>query len=144
MALLFDFSDGDLYVTITERVDSDLLVQTWGCQSLRSPSFCEVNKHKVENIKTIRTALGNWKTTVDHSKWCVATGQTKHWTCFADINRAQSQYKRRGGALCIDNREIKNTFLSYVGDIEKCNHKDITDILDCHPHSGSHTDVTWG
>ncbi|KAK2818498.1 hypothetical protein Q5P01_024059 [Channa striata] len=104
-----DDDGGDLYVTLTNRIESHLLVQTWGCQASRAHSFCGPNNHKVENINSVKTPLGNWKATVDHSKWCVANNPGKPWTCIADVNRAQTQYKRRGGALCINNAAIKKT-----------------------------------
>lgn len=107
-----------------------MLVQTWGCQAHRDSSFCVENKHQVENIKSIRTDLGNWKATVDHSKWCVAKDPKKHWTCLADVNRALTQYERRGGALCIESEAIKNRFLQFVESSEDCKDKQSMDIVD--------------
>lgn len=104
---------GDLYVTISQRVSSDLLVQMWGCQAGRDTSFCRKNKFKVENIKIIETGLGQWKDTQNHSKWCVVKDPKNNWVCVADVNRAPSQHVRRGGALCIKDKRIKDIFLKF-------------------------------
>ncbi|XP_044030670.1 plancitoxin-1-like [Siniperca chuatsi] len=126
---------GDLYVTIAEAVSSDLDVQTWGCQHGRKPSYCVTGVHKVFNVKTIKTDLGEWEPKNDHSKWCVAKDQNKHWTCIADVNRALTQYERRGGALCLSNDKIHTIFQRIAGGTEECptlNIMDVTDT-DCEP-----------
>ncbi|KAK2818504.1 hypothetical protein Q5P01_024065 [Channa striata] len=113
--------DGDLYVTIAHdsKVQGDLAVQTWGCQRERAKSFCG-DKYKVYNIGSIATGMGSWKPTSDHSKWCVTTDRGKVWTCIADVNRSKSQFERRGGALCINNKDITETFRSFVASKEDC------------------------
>lgn len=114
-------SDGDLYVTIGQLINSDVYAQTWGKQDGRSKSYCQRNLPKVYNVKSIDTPVGHWKPSCDHSKWCVAKNQNKNWVCIADVNRAPTQYSRRGGALCYDNAQLKNTFLTFVQGNEDCN-----------------------
>ncbi|XP_053195549.1 deoxyribonuclease-2-beta-like [Scomber japonicus] len=46
--------DGDLYVTISKAVDSDVRAQTWGCQKGRDRSFCPERGKKVENIQSVK------------------------------------------------------------------------------------------
>ncbi|XP_074547058.1 deoxyribonuclease-2-beta-like [Halichoeres trimaculatus] len=124
---------GDLYVTIAQGLDTDLKVQTWGCQRDRLRSYCVSGIHKVLNVKSILTHLGNWQPQHDHSKWCVAQDQTKHWTCIADVNRAITQYERRGGALCFENEEIQKMFLQFSRGIEDCSDLNIMDVTECEP-----------
>nr|XP_046230877.1 deoxyribonuclease-2-alpha-like isoform X2 [Scatophagus argus] len=128
---------GDLYVTIAQLVGSDLDVQTWGCQSGRSRSYCIPRIAKVINIKTIRTGLGDWTSKNDHSKWCVAQNQNKDWICIADMNRAPTQYERRGGALCFQNAAVKKIFKIFTGATEDCTTPSIMDTMDtdCEPDS---------
>ncbi|XP_008420890.1 deoxyribonuclease-2-beta-like isoform X2 [Poecilia reticulata] len=105
---------GDLYRSIANHIRSNVSAQTWGCQPQRSPSICSI-EFSVNNVEDIK--VGNrqtWKPTVDHSKWCVATDQNKHWTCIADMNRAESQYKRFGGALCIQLEKVQRHFLGFA------------------------------
>ena len=130
---------GDLYVTIAQEVQSDLKVQTWGCQPGRDESFCETGRYKVKNIKHIKVGSVPWASKVDHSKWCVATDQNKPWTCVADVNRAVTQYQRRGGALCISNAFIHNIVLEFAAEIEECGSPNILDLLntECEPETDS-------
>lgn len=111
---------GDLYVTISEKVNSDVDVQSWGRQHERDGPFCPTNGEKVQNIESVKTGLGEWDAGDDHSKWCVAVDQNKPWTCIADVNRAKTQYKRPGGALCVKDAEITNIFKSFAVSVEGC------------------------
>uniref|UniRef100_A0A3Q0SZQ9 Deoxyribonuclease-2-alpha n=1 Tax=Amphilophus citrinellus TaxID=61819 RepID=A0A3Q0SZQ9_AMPCI len=108
---------GDLYFTIAQETDSDVAVQTWGCQAGGVSSYCLDPKHKVYRVKNINTntPVGSWMPSKDHSKWCVTKNQGKHWTCIGDVNRAETQYQRRGGALCINNEIIRNMFMYFGG-----------------------------
>ncbi|XP_067340238.1 plancitoxin-1-like [Channa argus] len=111
--------EGDLYITIAQKIQSDLKVQTWGCQKDRAKSYCG-GGHTVYNIDSIKTKLGNWNPKSDHSKWCVSTDQNKPLTCIADVNRAESQSERRGGALCMKDDRITMIFQSFIKSTEGC------------------------
>lgn len=82
------------------------------------------------NVEKINTLLGDWTPSCDHSKWCVAKDQNKNWICIADVNRAPTQYKRKGGALCFDNSTIKAEFLGFVAKYEDCDSPVSTDSCD--------------
>ncbi|XP_004561933.1 deoxyribonuclease-2-beta-like [Maylandia zebra] len=143
---------GDLYFTIAQVIDSDVAVQTWGCQAGRAPSYCSDPNHRVYNIQNINTntGVGSWTPSNDHSKWCVTKNQNKHWTCIADVNRAKTQYERRGGALCINNQRIRDMFLNFAGLTEDCpptirHGFHIMDIdPDCGPSPDFSTDTRMG
>lgn len=130
---LFALSDGDLYVTIGRLIGSDVYAQTWGRQADRSKSYCVNNQRKVYNVKTISiTSLGVWHPSCDHSKWCVAKDQNNNWICIADVNRAPTQYTRKGGALCFQDSAIKAEFLGWV-QYDNCNVPVSMDICDSPP-----------
>lgn len=143
---------GDLYFTIAQKIDSNVVVQTWGCQAGRARSYCSDPNHKVYRIKNINTntPVGSWTPSKDHSKWCVTKNQGKHWTCIGDVNRAEKQYRRRGGALCINNERLRNMFLGFAGVTEDCppttrHGFDIMDIdPDCEPSPEYNTDTPMG
>ncbi|XP_047227816.1 deoxyribonuclease-2-beta-like isoform X1 [Girardinichthys multiradiatus] len=107
--------DGDLYISIAKDIMSDVYVQTWGCQRDRSDSYCPSSSYKVTNIKDVTLKdLWTWKPDKDHSKWCVAVDNNRHWTCIADMNRAASQYLRHGGALCIQDQQVQVQFRDFA------------------------------
>lgn len=117
---LFLLAVGDLYGDIGQLVKSDLMVQTWGCQPGYDRSSCIEGRSRLFNIKTIKTNLGEWANTKDHSKWCIATNLNINLVCIADMNRSTSQYQRYGGALCINNPVVKQIFGSFVKNVEDC------------------------
>ena len=129
--VVFVVADGDLYITISKAVDSDVRVQTWGTQG--DPSFCHTGGKKVEKILSVKPGSdwAEWKPGNDHSKWCVATDQNKPWTCIADVNRSESQYKRPGGALCVYDEEIANIFKSFVKGVDNCSVRGKRDDKSC-------------
>ncbi|KAJ0037043.1 hypothetical protein NL108_016431 [Boleophthalmus pectinirostris] len=109
------FSDGDLYVKLAANLESELKAQTWGRQEKRDGNFCHENSFSVINVEKIQCnikdpELKSWSPSSDHSKWAITTSPGKTWTCFGDMNRAESQYLRWGGALCIDSKEVHALF----------------------------------
>lgn len=40
--------------------------------------------------------------------------------CIADMNRSSSQYKRHGGALCLNNANVQQIFGRFVSGEEDC------------------------
>lgn len=110
---------GDLYVKIAQTFKSDLRVQTWGCQKGRDKPYCS-GTYKVVNVNTDpkKPSADEWSYKVDHSKWSVA--ENNDWVCIADVNRAQSQYRRPGGALCIEHKEIKTFFGRFAKQTDDC------------------------
>ncbi|XP_032364921.1 deoxyribonuclease-2-like [Etheostoma spectabile] len=114
--------EGDLYLTIAKTYDTDVRVQTWGCQSGRDGSYCEKNQRHVIKVTEVKADLGGgevqWKTTVDHSKWCIS--ETKDLICIADVNRGLKQYERPGGALCFIHKEASLLFQGVIAISEEC------------------------
>ncbi|XDV26324.1 hypothetical protein PO909_030072 [Leuciscus waleckii] len=119
--------DGDLYLTIAETYNTDVRVQTWGRQCGREGSYCVQNQHQVINIASVKADLGNrevkWMASNDHSKWCVAKDNNNHLICIADVNRAVTQYKRPGGALCFVHQQVSDLFKGLIDQIEDCSSK---------------------
>ncbi|CAK6980580.1 uncharacterized protein LOC122968138 [Scomber scombrus] len=124
---------GDLYVTISKAVGSDVRVQTWGCQKGRDSPFCPTSGKKVHNIQSVQpdSKWKEWGAKVDHSKWCVAMDQNKPWTCIADVNRSKSQYGRPGGALCVKDEEIAKIFRTFVKSVDNCSGRGKRDTEIC-------------
>lgn len=103
---VFTLAEGDLYVTIADTLQSNLSIQTWRSKS--GKPFTTKNNHSLYNIVEVKTAAGSWKNGSDHSKWCVS--DSKDWMCVGDSNREPSQFKRPGGALCINSKPVADAF----------------------------------
>ncbi|KAG2461808.1 DNS2B protein, partial [Polypterus senegalus] len=80
----------DLYSgLLVEPLGDDLFAKGWGRLHSPLPSNCSM-KHNVYNIITVNLPkVTPFKTTFDHSKWCVTKGASGRdpWTCIADLNR---------------------------------------------------------
>ncbi|XP_070152127.1 plancitoxin-1 isoform X3 [Polyergus mexicanus] len=101
---------------------SDLFAETWLNGRGRLPSDCEHTK--VYNVVSISLQAFDidFKSSRDHSKWAVAiegkANQT--WICIGDINRADTQYLRGGGTVCLNHRKVWENYRHIVNDVEPC------------------------
>ncbi|XP_020780359.1 deoxyribonuclease-2-alpha-like [Boleophthalmus pectinirostris] len=114
------FND-DLYAgLIVNFTKQNIYVKSWGSMRQPLPSNCtQIIPHFVYNIKEVNPhRKGSFPDTVDHSKWCVtATGD---FTCVADMNREVSQMGRGGGAVCTDDTNVGEAFLTAVYKTQPC------------------------
>ncbi|CAI5636629.1 unnamed protein product [Oreochromis niloticus] len=101
-----DPEEGDLYVAIADTLKSNLYIQTWN--SNPENTYMTKAGYNLSTIDSVKTAAGEWKHGCDHSKWCVS--DSKDWMCVGDSNRESSQFKRPGGALCINNPSVADAF----------------------------------
>ncbi|XP_034948687.1 plancitoxin-1 [Chelonus insularis] len=113
----------DLYDDfVAPQLQSDLLAETWLNGRGKLPSEC--NGSKVYNVQSILLNNINidFKSTRDHSKWAVAMSnkQQRNWVCIGDINRADTQFNRGGGTVCVNLLKLWNNYRSSVNDIEPC------------------------
>jgi deoxyribonuclease-2 len=76
--------------------DGKLVAETWG-RPLQA-AWCNA-KEQVLNVKMVKlTENVMWTEAEDHSKWVLAEGK---YTCFGDMNRMTSQWKRGGAFYCL-------------------------------------------
>lgn len=133
---VFPFAKGDLYVTIADTLKTDLYIQTWRSnpKDLNKHPLNETNNgYKLDTIMSVKTAAGEWQHGCDHSKWCVSDSNSKGWMCVGDSNREPSQFKRPGGALCINSKPVADAFR------EIKNHAVL--VPDCESDSDSDSDT---
>ncbi|XP_005475810.2 deoxyribonuclease-2-beta-like isoform X1 [Oreochromis niloticus] len=118
-------SEGDLYVTIADTLKSDLYIQTW--HSKPETMDTTTDGHKLYNIKP---PFG-----CDHSKWCVS--DSENWMCVGDSNRQPSQFKRPGGALCINSKPVADAFREIKSSTDKdsATNCDTDSATNCDPDS---------
>ncbi|KAL3977017.1 caspase recruitment domain-containing protein 6 [Sarotherodon galilaeus] len=105
-----DPKEGDLYVAIADTLRSNLYIQTWNSDP--ENTYTTKDGRDLSNIDSVETAAGSWSHGCDHSKWCVS--DSKDWMCVGDSNREPSQFKRPGGALCINSKDVADAFRKII------------------------------
>ncbi|XP_043253763.1 plancitoxin-1 [Colletes gigas] len=107
---------------VAPQLQTDLYVQSWLNGRGKLPSTC--SRRKVYNVKSLVLEAANvdFSSSRDHSKWSITvTNKTDvHWVCVADINRADTQYSRGGGALCFKQAQLWNDYRNAINDVEPC------------------------
>lgn len=123
--------DEDLYANmVAKELGQDLIVETWR-RGAGTPltSDCKSDK-KVSNVNEMKITFaagssqpdsGVWPYARDHSKWAMSQDPKKPFVCIGDINRMKSQFKRGGGTVCLENKDVWTVFRDAVHDIETCN-----------------------
>ncbi|XP_066603958.1 plancitoxin-1 [Prorops nasuta] len=113
----------DLYEEfVASQLQTDLLAETWQHGTGKLPTNC--HGLKVYNVESIHLVNANvdFKSTNDHSKWAIAADNksNRSWVCIGDINRADTQYNRGGGTVCINSKALWKNYRDAVNDIEPC------------------------
>ena len=95
-----------------------LVTETWQRSSGGiSPNSCKP-KIEIVNLHEIEIKIDNkkiqWNETVDHSKWAVSWNKEQPISCFADINRMDSQALRGGSATCFTQKIIHTKMLELI------------------------------
>ena len=108
---------------------SSLDVSTWPDEVGYESSDCPTSGYVTQNVQgvSVKEAEIGWKTTVDHSKWCVtaqlaeADATQVKAVCVGDKNRANKQLVRGGGTVCFAaNDNIWGLYTSFIDLVEGC------------------------
>lgn len=113
----------DLYADfVAPQLQTNLYVQSWLNGRGKLPSTC--TRIKVYNVKSLKFEAANidFSSSRDHSKWAITVTNktTTHWVCVGDINRADTQYSRGGGAMCFKQPRLWIDYRNAVNDVEPC------------------------
>lgn len=113
----------DLYSSIlTGQVRNDLVVQSWRNGAGEKLAANCTSNWTVTNVDVIKLPLGqnaflSFNTSQDHSKWAVAVD--KPVFCIASLNRMESQLRRGGEAMCMQdtliNKLLKKSAIVLTG-----------------------------
>lgn len=96
---------------LSDHFKTNWMVNTWGRPY--KPSSCGT-KFKVSNIIMKNLDSYVMKFTQDHSKWAISYGDHRRLVCIGDLNHMDSQAKRGGSYLCIDNEGLYRTFFNTI------------------------------
>ncbi|KAI4483017.1 hypothetical protein M0804_008072 [Polistes exclamans] len=113
----------DLYSDfVAPQLKSSLFVETYLNGPGKLNSKCQ--GLEVHNIKSVKLHTGDvqFTSSQDHSKWVVAIDNknNKSWVCVGDINRADTQYYRGGGTVCLNLFHLWKNYRDSVNDVEPC------------------------
>lgn len=104
----------DIYASVLTRlVRDDLVVQSWrNGAGDKLPANCS-RSYTVTHADLVKLALPErrsitFKTEEDHSKWAVAVDRPVF--CIASMNRMESQLRRGGEAVCIEDSLLSKLF----------------------------------
>ncbi|CAL6041320.1 Cell-death-related_nuclease 7 [Hexamita inflata] len=99
---------------IAQNKTANMKVETWLRDSDAIP-YCQ--NYTVEMIAQVKFNAKMWKQTQDHCKWGINEEAT--FVCFSDLNFQDSQRKRGGGAVCINDEDVAFAFLNSIVSMNK-------------------------
>ncbi|KAK5977538.1 Deoxyribonuclease II [Trichostrongylus colubriformis] len=96
-----------------------MAVETWrNGAAVNVGTQCDLNN--VYDITSVKVANKEFASSKDHSKWGVSMKESVPAVCIGDVNRQQSQFKRGGGAVCIEDAKLWRTFRGSVNSYLDC------------------------
>ncbi|VDM54602.1 unnamed protein product [Angiostrongylus costaricensis] len=105
---------------IAPSLKTSLAVETWrngAAQDIGSQCGDGAN---VYDVTQVQLPSGSFSSSKDHSKWGVSMNESMPYSCIGDINRQASQFKRGGGAACIQSKTLWKTLHNSVLSFEAC------------------------
>ena len=79
------------------------------------------NRYVVGNVVTLGfNDAFKWKQTQDHSKWALPSNNSLNYSCFGDMNRMESQFKRGGAFYCIESKLLKQAMINLIQTTSQC------------------------
>ncbi|KAK6741661.1 hypothetical protein RB195_009498 [Necator americanus] len=97
-----------------------MVVETWRGGSAKDlGTQCHI-KQNVYDVNVVSLLGNSFENSQDHSKWGVSMRSGIPAVCIGGINRQVSQFKRGGGAVCIEDRNLWATFIDSVSSYENC------------------------
>ncbi|WKY08118.1 hypothetical protein Q1695_007537 [Nippostrongylus brasiliensis] len=97
-----------------------MAVETWRNGAAKNVGTqCGVG-YNVYDITTVKILDKVYNSSKDHSKWGVSMEKKEPVVCIGDVNRQESQFKRGGGAVCMEDKKLWNTFHDSVKSYLNC------------------------
>ncbi|RCN27966.1 deoxyribonuclease-2 domain protein [Ancylostoma caninum] len=108
------------YKFIAPNLKTSMAVETWRNGNAKNVGTTCGEKENVYDISVVKVLNATYPSSTDHSKWGVSMRETVPAVCIGDVNRQVSQYKRGGGAVCIEDLKLWKTFHKSIGKYEDC------------------------
>ncbi|KAL6728580.1 hypothetical protein Aduo_010342 [Ancylostoma duodenale] len=108
------------YKFIAPNLKTSMAVETWRSGSGKDVGTTCGGKQNVYDVSIVSVLNATFPSSKDHSKWGVSMKQMVPAVCIGDLNRQVSQYKRGGGAVCIEDPKLWKTFFKSIGEYENC------------------------
>ncbi|KAL6728022.1 hypothetical protein Aduo_009835 [Ancylostoma duodenale] len=111
------------YNLIAPTLKTPMSVETWRKGNGKDiGSKCSKNKARqnVYDVEVVKLLGKSFSYRRDHSKWGVSMNVNVPAVCIGDINRQESQFKRGGGAVCIEDIKLWKTFHGSIGKYANC------------------------
>lgn len=101
---------------IPNKYKSSIFVETWTKPEMLE-NICD-SKYKVFNIVDLKFGQYEYSRNNEHSKWAVL--EKKPVSCFGDLNRVQSQKRRGGFTICLEDANLANTLRKAIANHDVC------------------------
>ncbi len=108
----------DLYEDgVAPHFNTNLAAETWMRPKMESTCAGVNGTFSVENAEYVHPPHGlpKYHYTKDHSKLALSTTPGMVLVCVGDINRNESQARRGGGTLCINDKDVWHEFYTVYG-----------------------------
>ncbi|ETN83806.1 deoxyribonuclease II [Necator americanus] len=105
---------------IAPNLKTSMAVETWrsgGANDVGSQCGMKLDVYDISNVTVLGKSFANSQ---DHSKWGASMNSEVPAVCIGDVNRQVSQFKRGGGAVCIEDEKLWMTFYHSVAGYEDC------------------------
>ncbi|KAK6040671.1 deoxyribonuclease II [Cooperia oncophora] len=97
-----------------------MAVETWRNGAAKNVGTQCDNGENVYDIDSVKVLDKVFASSKDHSKWGVSMNENVPAVCIGDVNRQVSQFKRGGGAVCIEDKTLWKTFNGSVNSYLDC------------------------
>ena len=100
---------------------SNILAETWGRPAQLPWCGNATIPFQTGNIEFLSYDVDySWKRTQDHAKWAVPVKDGVDYSCFGDMNRMESLFKRGGMFYCLESQKLRTALFDLILIKEVC------------------------
>ncbi|KAK6028479.1 deoxyribonuclease II [Ostertagia ostertagi] len=105
---------------IAPYLRTPMAVETWRNGAAKDVGTQCDDGENVYDVTSVKVLDKEYASSKDHSKWGVSMSESVPAVCIGDVNRQESQFKRGGGAVCIEDVTLWRTFRGSVNSFSDC------------------------